>query len=263
MKANYHTHTTRCQHAEGADEAYVQAALDAGFDELGFSDHAPWPFASGFVSSIRMPMTDLPGYIASVKGLREKYRGRLPIYLGLESEYFPRYRDHMLRLREMGITYLILGQHYADSEEENPYIGLECQTDEGILRYADAVTEAIRTGMFLYLAHPDLFMRHRRAEQFDKACERASDIICQAAKEAGMPIEYNLLGLRNALDGHSRGYPSDPFWAYAKRYGNDVVLGTDAHKPSLLTDAELWTEGRKRVLDMGYNLLDHLKMEEE
>ena len=25
---------------------------------------------------------------------------------------------------------------------------------------APAVTEAIRTGMFLYLAHPDLFMRH-------------------------------------------------------------------------------------------------------
>lgn len=46
MKHNFHTHTSRCQHAVGTDEAYVEAALDAGFDVLGFADHAPFPFAN-------------------------------------------------------------------------------------------------------------------------------------------------------------------------------------------------------------------------
>ena len=121
MKHNFHTHTSRCQHAVGTDEAYVEAALDAGFDVLGFADHAPFPFANGFVSGIRMPLDQLADYIHSVHALQQRYAGQLEIRLGLESEYFPRYHDHLLRMREQGIGYYILGQHYADSEEDNPY----------------------------------------------------------------------------------------------------------------------------------------------
>ena len=116
MKHNFHTHTSRCQHAVGTDEAYVEAALDAGFDVLGFADHAPFPFANGFVSGIRMPLDQLTDYIHSVHALQQRYAGQLEIRLGLESEYFPRYHDHLLRMREQGIGYYILGQHYADSE---------------------------------------------------------------------------------------------------------------------------------------------------
>ena len=256
MKANYHTHTVRCQHAMGRDEDYVRAALEAGFEELGFSDHMPWPFGGGFVSSIRMGMADLPGYIASVHRLQGAYAGRIRIRLGLESEYFPRYRDHMLRLRDEGISYYILGQHYADSEEDNPYVGIECMTDEGVLRYAESTVRAIRTGLFIYVAHPDLFMRHRTDEQFTPACMEAADMICQAAKEQGMPIEYNLLGLGNLLSGHSRGYPSDPFWQYARKYDNDVILGVDAHDPAHLRDTALWQAAIDRVQAMGYRLVD-------
>ncbi len=39
---NLHTHTARCRHAVGTDEAYVQAAIKAGFKVLGFSDHCPF-----------------------------------------------------------------------------------------------------------------------------------------------------------------------------------------------------------------------------
>ena len=48
--ANYHTHTSRCGHAGGTDEEYVLAAIEAGWQVLGFSDHMPWPYESGFTS---------------------------------------------------------------------------------------------------------------------------------------------------------------------------------------------------------------------
>ena len=38
--ANYHTHTTRCQHARGTEEEYVLQAIDTGFEILGFADHS-------------------------------------------------------------------------------------------------------------------------------------------------------------------------------------------------------------------------------
>ena len=55
MLTNYHTHTTRCGHAEGTEEEYILTALRCGYKVLGFSDHTPWAYATpGFVSHIRM-----------------------------------------------------------------------------------------------------------------------------------------------------------------------------------------------------------------
>ena len=261
MKANYHTHTWRCQHAKGRDEDYVRSALEAGFEQLGFADHAPWPYASGFVSSIRMTCDQLPDYIASIRALREQYADRLSIHLGLESEYFPRYHDHMLRMRDQGIAYFILGQHYADSEEDNPYVGMICRTDDGVLQYAESVVRAVRTGLFRYIAHPDLFMRVRSDSDFNNACMEATDMICQAAKEQGMPLEYNLLGLVDRLAGEKRGYPCPAFWEYARKWDVPAIVGVDAHAPWELTDQVVWNRGQQELQGMGYQILDHLNME--
>ena len=115
----------------------------------------------------------------------------------------------------------------------------------------------MRTGLFIYLAHPDLFMRHRTDEQFNAACREAADMICQCAKECGMPIEYNLLGLDYRLKGKGRGYPSAPFWSYVRRWDNEVILGVDAHDPAMLADTGLWERGRADVAAMGYRFYPH------
>lgn len=39
---NYHSHTERCGHAVGSDEAYVKEAIKNGYRYMGFSDHAPY-----------------------------------------------------------------------------------------------------------------------------------------------------------------------------------------------------------------------------
>ena len=258
MKANYHTHTPRCQHAVGTDEDYVRAALDGGFETLGFSDHTPWPFASGYVSGIRMGMELLPDYIASIRALKAKYASILPIYLGLEVEYFPRYKEHMLRMRDKGVQYFILGQHYLSSEEDHPYIGRACVEDDNVLRYGDAVAEGLRTGLFAYVAHPDLYCRSR--PEFDKVCQRTADVISQAALEADVPLEYNLLGLRCELDGQGRGYPAPAFWEYLRGRGHRAILGVDAHNPESLRDTFLWEEGQRRLLALGYPVQEFINL---
>lgn len=261
MKSNYHTHTARCLHADGADEDYVRAALAAGFDTLGFTDHAPWPFQSGYVSPIRMPVDVLPDYMDSIHALQGEYAGRLNILLGLESEYFPRYHDHLLRMREQGITYYILGQHYVDSEEDSAYVGRDSVTDDGVRRYAESAVRAIRTGLFAYIAHPDLYMRYREDGDFNQACMEAADMLCQAAKEAHMPLEYNLGGPLSEMHGRHCGYPSAPFWDYVRRYDIPVIIGVDAHSPQELAETALWYERRDMLRAMGFTLLDHLDFE--
>ena len=66
-KTNYHTHTKRCMHANGTDADYVKAALDAGLDVLGFSDHGPFP-DNRF--DFRMPYADLDEYLTCIDALR-------------------------------------------------------------------------------------------------------------------------------------------------------------------------------------------------
>ena len=90
MKYNYHTHTSRCFHAKGSDEDFVKTAIEAGFDEIGFADHSPWPFES-YVSGMRMTTDELLQYCQSIKALKEKYKDRISVKLGLECEYFPKY----------------------------------------------------------------------------------------------------------------------------------------------------------------------------
>ena len=64
MLTNYHTHTTRCGHAEGTEEEYILTALRCGYKVLGFSDHTPWAYATpGFVSRIRMLPSQLDDYV--------------------------------------------------------------------------------------------------------------------------------------------------------------------------------------------------------
>lgn len=249
MKTNFHTHTTRCKHAVGTDEQYVKAAIQGGFDVLGFADHAAWTFGTDYVSHCRMTPAQWPDYRASVLHLREKYAGQIDIRLGMETEYYPRYMDQLPRFREQGCEYFILAPHFLFTEEECPYTGTSCRDDDELRRYAEQTAEAIQTGEYCYLAHPDLYMMSRR--EFDRASMDAADVICQAAREAHMPLEYNLLGLRDAMHGRFRGYPHTDFWQYIRKWHNDVIIGVDAHAPDWLTDLAVWEEAQKRLHALG------------
>ena len=110
MKVNLHTHTYRCHHAEGTDEAYVLAAIDAGFTKLGFADHTPFPYENGYVRGDKMLPQELEGYIQSVRELQQKYAGQIEILLGLECESVPRFFPYLQEIRKQ-LDFMILGSH--------------------------------------------------------------------------------------------------------------------------------------------------------
>ena len=89
MKTNYHTHTTRCMHATGSDEDYVLSAIKGGYQELGFSDHTPWKYHTDYVADMRMLPEELPGYVESLRSLREKYKIRLVSKSDWNASIFP------------------------------------------------------------------------------------------------------------------------------------------------------------------------------
>ncbi len=238
MIANYHNHTFRCHHASGTEREYIENALKAGFSEIGFSDHTPMPFEGDYYSHFRMRFDALDDYCQTLVALKEEYKGKIDVHIGLEAEYYPALFPKLIeKLRDYPIEYLIMGQHFIKNEFDGQYSGKET-TSVAVLRYyVDQVIEGMETGLFTYVAHPDLL--HFVG---DRAIFRAELVrLAHRAKELDIPLEVNFLGLRE-----NRHYPSKSFFEALAEVKPPVILGCDAH--SAQTAVQDDTEFRARVL---------------
>ena len=252
MIANYHTHTPRCRHAKGTEEEYIQNALTAGLEVLGFSDHTPYPFKNGYYSKMRMFPEQLPEYAETIRALQSKYADRLQIHLGLETEYYPAHFSELLGwVRDNGIEYMILGQHWLGNEQDETHVMHAFDDKARLVRCCDQTIEAIQTGVFSYLAHPDLpnFVGEERI--YDEQMGR----VIREAKACGMPLEINLHGARLGCT-----YPNPHFWELVAQEGCDVVLGRDAHDPSELLDPETEARMMDMVNKLGLRLVPKIRL---
>lgn len=102
-KQNLHVHTS---YADGKDtpEQIIEAALEQGFDSIGFSEHSYMTFSD---YPYQMTPADTVRYIKEIAELKERYRGRLDIFCGMELELF----SDMPAER---FDYLIGSVHYLD-----------------------------------------------------------------------------------------------------------------------------------------------------
>ena len=130
--------------------------------------------------------------------------------------------------------YLLLGQHNkrvnkAHYNEEYTHFA----DDDDVLMYAEQVCEAMETGLFAAVNHPDYFMLGRKC--WSEACAEAARRIAECAARNNIPLELNLKGVRKGKnyykDGEFYAYPYRKFWEEAAKYDVRVILGHDAHHP--------------------------------
>ena len=248
MRINLHTHTPRCRHAVGTEREYIEAALEAGMEILGFSDHAPMCFPGDYYSIMRMYPEETAGYFETLLTLREEYRGKIQILIGMEIEYYPDlFRPTLEFLSQFPLEYLILGQHYLYGEEGDPGSSVPTEDPERLRQYVDQCCEALETGKFTYFAHPELIRFTGEKDLYIAEMER----LCRKAKETETPLELNMLGY-----GAKRHYPDPCFWAIAGRIGNTAVIGVDAHKPQALLAKQAEDYCRDLADSCGITLLE-------
>jgi len=197
---------------------------------------------------MRMRPYELLDYCATVLQLRKEYRDRIRIPLGLEAEFYPAIWGELLpRLQDAGIEYLILGQHWVGNEISEPYSGRPTADENHLQRYCHQVMDALETGKFTYIAHPDLINYVGDARIYRHHMRQ----LAIAAKQSGTPLEINLLG---ALYG--KHYPNTAFWEIAAEEGCQAILGLDAHAPDHIMNPEAEQRALEMVQRLGLNLLD-------
>lgn len=223
MIANYHTHTSRCNHASGEEREYVECAIRGGLKILGFSDHTPQYFPNGYYSDFRMRTDEFENYVDTVRSLKKEYANDIEIHLGLEVEYYPDYFEELLKhASEYGVEYFLLGQHLPGNEIGESPVSAPTKDAAFLERYCSQVTEALESGMFTYFAHPDIIHYTGNRKIYETNIRK----ICQVAKKQQIPLEINLLGIRDR-----RHYPNADFWKIVGEEGCQVILGADAHTP--------------------------------
>ncbi len=240
----FHTHTRLCKHAGGEVEDYCAEAVRQGVALLGMTDHTPYPDDAHW-PTVRMRYSELGKYLADIERCRSAYAGRLTLLKGLEVENPPEMLDYIREtlLGECKLDYIICAMHsyYHDGECHSTWSDMD---DTGLCRLTDHTIRAIGSGMYAFLAHPDLFGYSYRgwSDTVDSCCRA----VCQAAVDIGMPLEINTYGMRKpmVLDGEKMRwkYPLTRFWEIAAEEGVAVLVNTDAHAPK-----DVWSNG-----DAGY-----------
>ena len=254
MIANYHSHTYRCHHATGTEREYVENAIKAGLKILGFSDHAPYIYKDGYVSTFHMLPEDAEGYFRTITDLRDEYKDDIEIHVGVEAEYYPEFFDQTMKfLENFPCEYIIFGQHMLSNEYDEKTYPSAKPSDNPLIfrRYIDQVIEGMNTGKFTYLAHPDLFAYTGDEETYYSYYSE----LCREALKLDMPLEINLLGIRG-----KRLYPDKKFWSIAAETGNRIILGTDAHDPESLLDTKAVSDAYNMLENLGVEAIDTLDL---
>jgi len=230
----YHSHTTRCGHAYGSDEAYVQAAITNGFKVIGFSDHIFFPGISQ--PGMRGEFAQLEEYKQSVLNLKKQYATQIQVHLGFEAEYYPVFDPYYRELfSKHGFDYLILGQHFRLVNGRFPIYYAMVKDPALIHEYADSIVAAMKTKLFAYVAHPDLYMLGYGGG-WDEHAQAVAHKLAKASVQYGVPLELNLGGVKGRgmmmINGEYRyPYPYEKFWEVVKQHAATVIVGLDAHAP--------------------------------
>lgn len=252
MKTTYtfHSHTHRCGHAKGDIEDYLKLGLKNNITIYGVSDHV---FLPGVVQKgTRGDYSLLDEYIGVYKDAKAKYENKIEMYLGFECEYGDCVADYYKSLLlDKGFDFLICGQHCHFDVNKQPHFYSD--TLEGIELYKNDIIDAMKSGLFFYIAHPDLFFIFFR-EVTDLAKRITKEIIDAAIKYDAV-LEINRHGFLRKRDRFNTSiieYPCDYFWSEVAKTNLKVVVGGDFHDPAEIEDKDL--EDKLDSLVEKYNL---------
>lgn len=231
---NIHSHTRRCGHAVGEDYEYIDAAIEAGIKQLGFSDHIMLPGVPQ--EGIRGNYSQLGEYISSINYFKDLHKGQIDIRVGFEAEWYgDQFDDYYRYLRSRpDVDYMILGQHCFLNALKRPQWYTDLKRPERIDRYCEDLIAGMRSGLFACVAHPDIYVRWNGA--FDERSKEIAHLIAKTAEELHIPLELNCAPSRAnpayVCSEDTLSYPCPQFWDIVAQYDVDVVIGVDAHNPN-------------------------------
>ena len=222
MRIDIHNHTTRCNHAEGTVDEYIQKAIELGIDIYGFSEHAPMDFDPHY----RLAFEEMQAYTNDILNAKERYKNDIRILFGYEVDYLPGHMDD--RVLHATVDYLIGSVHFIDKWSfDNPEFIAGWKNkdiDEIWQAYFEATEAMARSGKFDIVGHLDLIKVFKFLPKKDVRLMAKNSL--QAIKKSNMVLEVNTAGLRKPI---GELYPSRALLEEAYTLDIPITFSSDAH----------------------------------
>ena len=250
MLANYHTHSTFCD-GKNTPEEVVLSAIDMGFDAIGFSGHGYTAF------DLTYCMKDTKDYFKEINALKEKYKNKIQIYLGVEEDAF-------YPLNHADYDYTIGSSHYFNIDGTYYPIDSSYECFKKCLKLfgndIENLANSYYTNFCEYLKKhkPDIIGHFDLITKFDELDDSLFlenknylDIAQKFVKEAlknDIIFEVNTGAI-------SRGYRTNPYphidlLHTIKKENGKVILSADSHAKD--TICSYFEDAKKILKDVGF-----------
>jgi len=233
---NLHTHTVYCDGADTPEEMVI-AAIEKGFDSIGFSGHSYMDYSDYIDGGDKTP-----DYKREILRLRKKYENKIKVYLGLEVDMYsnPDTAD---------FDYLIGSVHYLKKDDK--YIGFDrgqnvvediinTHFDGDGMKYATLYYETMmklpQYAKFDIIGHFDLITKHcDNISFFDENSKAYLDLAFQTAEVLAKSIPLFEVNTGAIARGYRKTpYPSIPIIKHFAQLGLGAVITSDCHSKESL-----------------------------
>lgn len=253
MLANFHTHSTFCD-GKNTPEEVVLSAIEKGFDAIGFSSHGFTPF------DLRYCMKNTDGYIKEIRNLKEKYKGKIQVYLGIEEDAFsPQNRGDF--------DYIIGSSHYFNIGEK--YFPIDSNYDyfkkclEAFNYDAITLTNTYYQSFCAYInsRKPDIIGHFDLITKFDELDKslflenaeynKLAEFYTLEALKSQSIFEFNTGAISRGF--RKNGYPNENLLYVLKKHDARLILASDSHNIDTLDFG--FKEAEKYLKDVGFTRL--------
>ena len=244
----YHTHSNLSD-GEYSIEEMLEAAIVAGIDEIGLSDHYVLPPSCEPISW-SLALDGLPGYFATLKKAKEKLKNNISVRFGIEADYFADSSSQAKKiLADYPLDYIIGSIHFVDgfSIDSTPHFWQQLsqpQIDDLIVRYWELMLELSNNDFCDFIGHPDLYKKFGFLPSIDIS-DKIS-IALDSIKDNNLAIELNTSGWFKPI---KEQYPSSDILIECIKRDIPIIITSDSHELSTLK--RNYTQAKELLIGLG------------
>ena len=237
IKQNLHTHSLYCDGKNKIEDIVIEA-IERGFDILGFSGHG----YNRPIDDYSMTLENTELYYSDLKYVKQKYKDKIKIYVGIEEDSCGRY----FKDKEC-LDYVIGSVHFINVNGKFEEVDLSKEVTDNIIKngfngsfieyakaYYNEVKKVSKWSEVDIVGHIDLLMKFNDNEEYISFSDKEYlDIAYNCIDEIILNdkiIEVNTGAI-------SRGYRTKPYpyvnlLKYINEKGGKICLNSDCHEKS-------------------------------
>ncbi len=234
-KQNLHTHSTYCD-GKDALEDIVLAAMEAGFDSIGFSGHSYTPFDESYCMSEK----GTEAYFAECRHLCDKYKGKIAVHTGIEQDLYAPASPFSFDYVIGSVHYIRVGDEYIPVDVDAETLKKAAEKHFGgdmyalVEAYYDTVASVAEKTRCHVVGHFDVITKFtERTGIFDPCNERCIAASVRALDRLlAYPIIFEINSGAVAKGYRSEPYPSKSLLSLIAERGGKITFSSDCHDKS-------------------------------